>query len=84
VRLLGFQGGPSKLEEFGRLGDCVVLIPVLIVGNSEATVKEPKTRRQTDITFKAKSTIIIKKGCEIWIRENKIVYVMLCIGTDKE
>lgn len=84
MRLLGFQGGPSELEEFGGPDDCVVLIPVLIVGNGEATVKEPETGRQTDIAFKAKSAIIIKKGCEIWIRENKIVCVMLCIGTDKE
>lgn len=45
----------------------MVLIPVLIKGSGKATIKEPKTRREIDITFKAKSAIIIKKGYEIWI-----------------
>lgn len=62
----------------------MILIPVLIVGNGKATVEEPKTGRQTDITFKAQSAIIINGRCAMWIRESKIVCAMLCIGTDKE
>jgi hypothetical protein len=70
--------------EYGGLDDCVVLIPVLIIRDGKAIVKDPKTRRQTEIIFRAKSAIIYKKGYMIWIWDSKIACVMLCIGTDKE
>lgn len=84
VRLLGFQGGPAELEEIGGQDVCIVLIPVIIEGSGKATLEDPETERQKDITIKAQSRIIINGRCTISIAEqDRVVCAMLCIRKDK-
>jgi hypothetical protein len=63
-------------------GDCLVLIPVAILGSVKGTLEEQTTRRQTTVTFDVKSMLFISGRCAIK-PESMVVCVVLSIGKDK-
>jgi hypothetical protein len=63
-------------------GDCLVLIPVAILGSVKGTLEEQTTRRQTTVTFDVKSVLFISGRCAIQ-PESMVVCVVLSIGKDK-
>jgi hypothetical protein len=63
-------------------GDCLVLIPVAILGSGKGTLEEQTTRRQTTVTFDVKSVLFISGRCAIK-PESTVVCVVLSIGKDK-
>jgi hypothetical protein len=63
-------------------GDCLVLIPVAILGSVKGTLEEQTTRRQTTVTFDVKSVLFISGRCAIK-PESMVVCVVLSIGKDK-
>jgi len=80
-----FQNGWLNLVELVPKDDCIILIPVTVVGPSGATLYESETKRQMEFTFETNSMFIISGKCSIYIPpESKVVCVVLCMGRDKE
>ncbi len=84
VELVVFQHGWSNLGDLVGKDDCIVLIPIAIMGSDEVTIEEWKTARQTTFKFTNASELIMTGRCSMWIpAENKVVCVVLCVGRDK-
>ncbi|KAF7877558.1 hypothetical protein EAF04_001233 [Stromatinia cepivora] len=86
VQLLVFQAGCSNFEELmvGK-DDCIILIPVIIVGSAVGIIEEQVSGRRTTITFDTKFGLIISGQCLLYMKaESKAVCVVLSIGKDKE
>jgi hypothetical protein len=65
-------------------GDCLILIPVAILGSAEGRLEEQTRRRQTTVTFDVKSKLFISGRCVIYVQpESMVVCVVLSIGKDK-
>jgi len=80
VRLLVFQDGLSTLEKLVNENDCIVLIPVVILGSAVGTVQEQETGRQVTITFEVESELVISGRCSIYVQpESKAVCVVLSV-----
>jgi hypothetical protein len=80
VDLVGFQEGGSNLEGMAGPEACHILIPIVIVGTREATLQDPETGRQTVITFKEKSELIVSGRVTIWVEpQSKIICAALAI-----
>ncbi len=79
VDLVGFQG-ESNLVEMAGPDVCHILIPIVIEGTREATLEDPETGRQTTITFKEKSELIVSGRVTIWVEpQSKIICIALAI-----
>jgi len=65
-------------------GDCLILIPVAILGSDEGSIEEQTTRQQKTVTFDVKSNLFISGRCAIYVQpESMVVCVVLSIGKDK-
>jgi hypothetical protein len=65
-------------------GDCLILIPVAILGSAKGTLEEQTTRRQTTVTFDVTLELFISGRCAINVQpESMVVCVVLSIGKDK-
>jgi len=91
VRLLAFQSGLSNLGELVvNKDDCIILIPVFIIGSATGTLEEEGTEegataRRTTFTCEVGSELIMSGRCSINMQpESKAVCVVLTIGKDKE
>lgn len=72
------------MEELVGKDDCIVLIPVAIIGSAEATVEERETERRATLTFTTNSELVITGRCSMWIPpDSKVVCVVLCVAKDK-
>ncbi|KAH6661594.1 hypothetical protein B0J14DRAFT_602846 [Halenospora varia] len=84
VRLLVFQSGRSDLGELIGKDDCIILIPVVVIGSDTATLVEQGAGRQTTFSFKVDSELVISGQCLVYMQPaNKAVCVVLSIGKDK-
>ncbi|KAH6664049.1 hypothetical protein B0J14DRAFT_608330 [Halenospora varia] len=84
VRLLVFQSGRSDLGELVGKDDCIILIPVVVIGSDTATLVEQGAGRQTTFSFKVDSELVISGQCLVYMQPaNKAVCVVLSIGKDK-
>jgi len=93
VRLLLFRSGWSNLEELVvNKDDCVILIPVYIIGSATGTLKERATVPEEEATVR-KTTFICEVGSELVVggrcsiameQESEVVCVVLTMGKDKE
>jgi hypothetical protein len=79
-----FHSDWSTLESLVGEGDCLILIPVAIIGSAEGKLEEQTTRRQTTVTFDVKSELFISGRCAIHVQpKSMVVCVVLSIGKDK-
>jgi len=85
MRLLVFQSGLSNLEGLVGKDDCIILIPVVIIGPATATLEEQGTARRTTFDFELGSEFILSGQCFMDLKpESKVVCVVLSIGRNKE
>jgi len=88
VRLLAFQDGSSNLEELVvDKDDCIILIPIVIIGPATGTLMEGDgaTARQTTFTCEVGLELVISGRCSIKMEpKSKAVCVVLTMGKDKE
>jgi hypothetical protein len=85
VRLLVFQRGSSNLARLVGKDDCIILIPVVIIGHAAATLEEQGTARRTTFDFKVGSEFILSGQCSMEMQpESKAVCVVLSVGRNKK
>ncbi|ESZ90918.1 hypothetical protein SBOR_8690 [Sclerotinia borealis F-4128] len=85
VHLLVFQTGCSKFEEMVGKDDCIILIPVVIIGSGTGMLEEEATGRRTSITMDANSELVISGRCSLYLEPgSKAVCVVMSIGKDKD
>jgi hypothetical protein len=83
---LAFQSGWSNLEELVvKKDDCIILIPVQIIGSATGIFEEGATGRKTTFTCEVESELVMSGRCSIEMEPStKAVCVVLMVGKDKE
>lgn len=65
--------------------DCIILIPVHIIGSAIGVLEEEATRRKTTFTCDVGSELVMSGRCSIEMQpKSKVVCVVLTMGKDKE
>jgi hypothetical protein len=85
MRLLVFQSGLSDLEGLVGKDDCIILIPVVIIGPATAILEKQGTARRITFEFKVGLEFILSGQYSMDIQpESKAVCVVLSIERNKE